>query len=131
MRLAIPAFAIAFLLGAAPAFATGTIECAIADRADLRLFLSVADAGPVGIAQVRIVDGGRESVTGDRAGELRLTQNWVEPLELRFEIGDSNLENSIARLVARRRVDRGPYEGMLRYREREMRVSCLWDEDEG
>ena len=131
MRLAIPALTAALLFTAAPALATSTIQCTTPERADLRFFLSVADSGPVGIAQVRIVDAGRESITGTGQRELRLTQNWVEPLELRFEIGDSNIENSIARVVARRGVDRGPYVGTLRYRERRMEISCLWDEDEG
>ena len=130
MRLAIPAV-LTGLLAASPALATSTIQCTSPDRADLRLFLSVADAGPTGIAQIRITDTGRESVTGTGAGDLRLTQNWVAPLELRFEVADSQVENSIARLVAGRRVDRGPYEGTLRYRDRDIRISCLWDDDEG
>ena len=131
MRIAIPALAAALLFPAAPGFATGTIECTTPARPDLRLFLSVGNAGPIGIAQVRIVDAGRENVTGDGANELRLTQSWIEPLELKFEIGDSNVESSIARLEAERRVDRGPYLGTLRYRGQDLRVSCLWDEDEG
>lgn len=125
------AMIVPLLLAASPAFATSTIQCTTPDRANLRFFLSVANAGPIGITQVRIVDAGRESVTGQGRGELRLTQNWIEPLDLRFEVGDSNVENSIARVVARRGVDRGPYRGTLRYRDRPMRISCLWDEDEG
>ena len=131
MRLAIPALTGALLFTGVPAVATGTIHCTTPNRADLQLFLSVANAGPVGIVQVRIVDAGRESITGQGESEFRLTQNWIEPIELRFEIGDSNLENSIARVEAQRRIDRGPYVGTLRYREQDMRISCLWDSDEG
>ena len=119
------------LFAASPAFATSTIRCTTPDRADLELFISVANSVAAGIAQVRLVEEGRESITGQDPGSPQLTQNWVDPLELKFDVADANLENLIARVEARRASDVGPYVGTLRYGERQLRVSCLWDEDEG
>lgn len=123
--------AASLLFTSAPALATGTIHCTTPDRAGLELFISVSHSAAAGIAQVRLVDGGRESVTGAGGDSPQLTQNWVDPLELKLDIADANVENLIARVEARRSTDSGPYVGTLRYGERQLRISCLWDEDEG
>lgn len=117
------------LLAGAPALATSTLECTVPGRTDLRLSISVSNSA--GIAQARLVDRGQETVTGHEPGQARITQNWVDPLELKLDVTDANVENRIIRVEARRSVDRGPYLGTLSYRERRMRVSCQWDEDEG
>ena len=123
MRLALP-FGLAVMLGAAPAYATGTVHCRSADRAGLEIYLVIGyGAGPM-IAQARIVKGNEEIATGDAQPSPRIAQSWLDDRELRLDITDWNLEAFVARLRASRRTSRGPYVGTLQYRGRSMRLTC-------
>ncbi len=121
-------FAALAAFAASPALATGTIHCRSSLQPDLELYLVVGYGADPMISQARLIDGSQTLVTGHEPDTPRIAQGWLDDRDLRLDIVDSNLENSIARLLAVRRGPTGRYAGTLRYRGRTYSMTCRSEE---
>ncbi len=109
----------AFLVGAAPAQATGSASCRGTINPEISLDLVIGHmAGPV-IAQARFGDG---TVTGN--GGATIAQSWLDERALHVDIVDSSGSRYVARLRTTRPSERGQYSGTLRYGGRQYQVRC-------
>lgn len=117
--------ALAVLLGGAPAFATGSIGCTVADYPGLDIGLVIGRGVARGVVQVTISDGGEEIATGAGEAPALLAQSWLDEDELKLDLLDANAERYLARLDTRRRSR--VYVGTLAYRGRTWRVRCAED----
>jgi hypothetical protein len=123
MRYSLPLAATAWLVAAAPAFATTTLLCrsTLSPTDGPRLWLTVGTGPTSGIVQARLEQGDRSVTTGQGAGAPAISQAWRDRNSLRLVL--VNGETELARLETWRRS--GPsYFGTLRYGGQSWRVRC-------
>lgn len=108
-------------VGGAPALATSTIACTVADYPGMDLVITVGHGTGASIVAATISDGGEEISTANSGGAT-IAQAWIDEDALKLDLVDANAARYLARLDARRRGN--AYAGTLLYRGRTWRVLC-------
>ncbi|MGQ0588616.1 MAG: hypothetical protein ACT4N8_03660 [Sphingosinicella sp.] len=121
MRLASCIAAALLFCGGAPALATSTIGCTVADYPGMDLAMTVGHGVGAGIVQATISDGGEEISTVNSGGAA-VAQAWIDEDTLKLDLVDANAARYLVRLDTRRRGN--AYVGTLLYRGRTWRVRC-------
>jgi len=126
VKLAVP-IAIASLLSAAPAFATGTIHCETSVRDGPEIYLVVGRGAAGSVTQMHLSGSAGQFTTGNGPTAPVISQTWLDRQELKVDVIDHNAEFHVARLIGRR-AGENRYRATLRYRGRTYPMICAFED---
>lgn len=96
--------ALAAIVGAAPAHATGGLICSTAGQPPIHVAVVISHTAVSSIVSARLTDNRREV-------PVAVAQSWLEPNELRLDLTDKNAVRHELRLRAKR--NGSVYDGAL------------------